>query len=128
MTIILRSIHPTNPDQLTRVVEAMRVLGSPTIRAVCIDGEHMTIEGTHRIEAATLLGIPIQLVQVPPDEIIDVGAMDICDNWSNPSPMPASEVAAGLWAACNGVYFVDDDGHVERHVEASYPRVPPIAV
>lgn len=123
---IIRSIHPINNCQLSNVIKSMRVAGSPTIRVVYFDGVYMTIEGTHRLEAARLLHIPVTLIELDHADLIDVAKMDIADNWEKPGVMTAVEVAAGLYAKCNGVYRLSDEGQVELISKAEWPAIPPI--
>jgi hypothetical protein len=64
-----------DPDRLASVVDDMKNLGSPTIRAVMIDGKPLAIEGSHRLAAAQTLVLPVKLVIVPGWECLQDDSM-----------------------------------------------------
>lgn len=123
----LITIHPTNNAQLANVVAQMEALGSPTIRAVACNGFYFAIEGTHRIEAARMLALPVFLELCDEHALIDVAELDIAVNWDNvPSyPIPAKAVVEVLQGECNGEYMLSGDGMVSLVRPAKYPPIPP---
>ena len=56
MNIILPHKH-FDADHLAAVIEAMRTLGAPTIKAVNCGEFYVALEGSHRIRAAQALGL-----------------------------------------------------------------------
>jgi hypothetical protein len=121
--VIIRTIHPTNNVQLARVVEEMKRLGAPTVQVLDCGDYFFAFEGTHRIEAARLLRLPVTLKIVAPEVVLDVKEMDIAVNFDSPREMSAHEAVAGLHGACNGYYEVKEGGIVELVKPASYPPV-----
>ena len=94
---------PRDAAHLATVRDDMRRLGRPRLRAVReprrkrIDG-HPTwrlLEGSHRAHVALRARIPVQLVEVGADEIVDV-------DWSDPGGDPLPPAAAGVVAASWG--------------------------
>lgn len=68
--------HKPEPVKLAHVVEQMRSLGMPTIRA-CWAGDHWeAIEGSHRLAAAAALNLPVTIVEVRYDDTIEAGSHD----------------------------------------------------
>ena len=66
--VIVNPLHWYHrPDHLARVVEQMRLMGPPTIRASWdeVGGLWHAHEGTHRLRAALVLGMAPTLVPVP---------------------------------------------------------------
>jgi hypothetical protein len=59
-------------DHLEKVIEEMKVLGTPSIKAVWSEayGFYCAIEGCHRIRAAKALGLVPEIVEV--DESDDI--------------------------------------------------------
>ena len=77
MTMALDAMHRVDIEHLAEVIEAMRTLGAPTIRAIDVGDRLLAIEGTHRLEAAARLGLTpiIEVVEaVPSDSDVDDGA------------------------------------------------------
>ena len=124
----LLTIHPTNNTQLAEVVQKMRVVGAPTIRVVDCADHYFAIEGTHRIEAARLMSIPVTLEVIRGSALLDVRGMDIEINWTDvpTKAIAAKEVVAQLRAECNGDYQIFSDGMVILVRAAKYPPVPPL--
>jgi hypothetical protein len=78
-----------NEDHLASVIEEMRTLGSPTIKAVWMETWQMwvALEGCHRLRAAEALGLMPQIEEMDySDEIIvmddgdQVSVSAICDD------------------------------------------------
>lgn len=69
MKVILAHTH-YNDEHLARVVEEMRTLGSPKIRAVWQEcwGAWVALEGCHRLRACEVLGIVPEII---PIELVD---------------------------------------------------------
>ncbi len=64
------ALNSTEPEKLAKVIEQMKELGSPTVRAVW-EGDHWkAIEGSHRIAAAEKLGLPVKIQEVSPEDVI----------------------------------------------------------
>src|SRR5688572_9977601 len=101
----------------------MKRLGAPTVRVLDCGDYVFAFEGTHRIEAARLLGLPVKLEIVAADVVLDLREMDIEVNFDSPSKMSAREAVAALHAACNGYYAVGEGGIVELLKPAKYPPV-----
>lgn len=77
MDAAIYTINPTDPDQLAAVMADMEALGAPTIRA-CWQGDHWcALEGSHRVAAARLLGLPVVILEMDEDD--DFGDHDIQD-------------------------------------------------
>lgn len=61
-----------NKDHLENVIADMRVMGSPVIRVISIDGRYLALEGSHRLEAAHILQIAPTFVEIAEgDAVID---------------------------------------------------------
>jgi hypothetical protein len=71
-------IHDTNKKRLALVAEQMKELGSPTIRAVDMNGFLVAIEGSHRLESAYLSQIPVNLVIIRADDEVSFSTLDVC--------------------------------------------------
>jgi hypothetical protein len=56
--------HKPDYDHLLLVCEEMKKLGSPVIHAVEFDGQLLAIEGSHRLCAAYLLNVPVEIVKI----------------------------------------------------------------
>lgn len=61
------TINPINTEHLEHVIEQMRSLGVPKIKAVWIEdmGLYVALEGTHRIAAAKALGLTPEIIDMP---------------------------------------------------------------
>ena len=57
MTTVYAKHPPYNDGHLGQVVDEMRVQGPPTIRVVRFQGELYATEGSHRLAAASYLGV-----------------------------------------------------------------------
>ena len=55
-----------DPDHLAAVIEEMKILGAPTIKAVWMEcyGHWAALEGCHRIRAAKALGLTPEIEEV----------------------------------------------------------------
>src|SRR4051812_40273511 len=105
----------------------MRRLGPPTVLAVECEDHYFALEGTHRIEAARLLRLPVILSIVAADQLLPLREMDIAESWENPpAELLASDCVAYLRAPCNGEYRINPDGTVQLVRAAKYPPVPPL--
>lgn len=74
------ALNSTDPAKLAEVVEKMKSLGPPAIRAAW-EGDHWkAIEGSHRIAAAQQLGYPVKIQEVNYNDIIsDHDLYDLSD-------------------------------------------------
>jgi hypothetical protein len=105
----------------------MRVIGAPTIRVVDCGDQYFAIEGTHRIEAARLLLLPVVLDVCQEHDLIAVKGLDIEVNWEDvpDGAITAKEVVGSLQAECNGEYMIDAEGKATIVRTAKYPPIPP---
>ena len=70
---------PASP-RLARLIEVandMRRLGSPTIRMYDSGKYFIAIEGSHRVAAAAILGVPVIVQRLEPDDVIDLDTVDL---------------------------------------------------
>lgn len=70
MTMIY-TINKPDADKLQAVIEEMRTLGSPKIRALWCGDHYRAIEGSHRVAAAAALGVAVEIVEVEMDDVIE---------------------------------------------------------
>ena len=93
MTIILMHNH-FDEKHLAEVIDEMRTLGAPVIRAVHIDGDlWVALEGCHRLRAAEKLGLVPELDEVEFSDTVtafDLG-LDFQENYT------VSELVDGYW-------------------------------
>lgn len=66
----MRTIHakhePYTNGHLGEVIEDMKLRGAPTIRVMNFNGELYATEGSHRLAAASILGlIPKVVIEIP---------------------------------------------------------------
>lgn len=63
------ALNPVDDDHLERVINYMRTMGAPVIRAVWVELYDMwaAIEGSHRLAAAQELGLTPEIIPVPAD-------------------------------------------------------------
>jgi len=85
----ITAINPTDADHLAEVIEEMRVLGAPVIRAVETCYGLVAIEGSHRLAAAAELGLSPEIIVIDEDDIVDGTTLN--------------DIAGDLYAAGNGV-------------------------
>lgn len=107
------TLHEYDADRVTQVMENMKTLGSPVIRAVNCGDHYQAIEGTHRLISAARLGLPIVIDEIDPDETIDADTLD----WGTWDDEPRGfEVAAEAsrlgWRTARAL-DIDGDGRVE---------------
>lgn len=84
-TVVLLHNH-FEQDQLNAVVEEMKVMGTPTIRAYDLGFDNLiqAIEGCHRLRACEVLGITPNIDLIDPSVLIsELDDLD-CD-WSDDS-------------------------------------------
>jgi hypothetical protein len=56
------AIHEAEPTKLARVKSEMARLGAPKIRVIAYgDNQYLALEGSHRLAAASELGMPVDL-------------------------------------------------------------------
>lgn len=58
------ALHEVDADKLEDVIAAMRELGAPTVRVIDAAGYLWAVEGTHRLEAASRLGLTPRIVRL----------------------------------------------------------------
>lgn len=62
------TMHDVDQEKLESVMVEMKRLGPPIIRA-CWQGDHYcALEGTHRVEAARILGMPVIIQAMDEDD------------------------------------------------------------
>lgn len=105
MTMIY-AIHGTDDDKLAGVVAEMETLGAPTIQVINCGDYYMALEGSHRLAAASQLGLEPELVIYEQDDLIDISAFDWFDacNWAS-SKYEAGEVAGEIFAPTQAVPY-----------------------
>jgi len=94
------AIHGTDPDKLAQVIDEMRSLGAPTIEVVDCGDYMQALEGSHRLAAASALGLMPAMIIHEQGETLDVTGYDWFDeaNWSG-QEYTAGEVAGELFSA-----------------------------
>ena len=108
----LYTIHPTDAKKLQEVIAQMSILGSPTIRAVECSDYLMALEGTHRIAAAAVLSLPINLVILEQYDIVQSDSLD----WQDLEPgesYTAGFLAGEAFNRTSGIYHLQNDYTVE---------------
>lgn len=78
MIIAINDIDATHAEE---VIESMRTLGAPVIRAVRAEcyGGWVAIEGSHRLYAAQQLGLTPEIEEIPYDEESTLATYGCCD-------------------------------------------------
>jgi hypothetical protein len=59
------ALHPTDPDKLEEITEKVKELGEPRIQVVHIGADIFALEGSHRLAAASKLGLKPILCSLP---------------------------------------------------------------
>ncbi len=108
----LYTIHAVDQNKLRGVIEDMRRLGSPTIRAVDCGDYLMALEGVHRIEAAAQLGVALDLDILGQDDLIEADSLDWQDLQAGQA-YTAGELAGEAYSPGCGIYRLNDDDTVE---------------
>ena len=74
------TINEIDDAHLASVIADMRRLGPPRIRA-CWQGDHYcALEGSHRVEAARRLGLPVLIVEMAEDALLCGHDLDDLDD------------------------------------------------
>lgn len=96
------AIHAPEPAKLEAVKAEMRSLGPPEIRVVEYRGGFIALEGSHRLAAASELGLKPRFVFIDPASLIDISGEDWFDahHWAE-TVYAAGEVAYELWSISN---------------------------
>ena len=107
-TIALLHDH-YDKQHLSDVIDQMRVLGAPTIKAIWMDCYDMwaALEGCHRIRAAKALGIDPIVVPVDYDEAAD---LDVTDRSLGLDLDNSGTTVGELVADCHRSTLIDFDG------------------
>ena len=71
------TIHPYEEDHLAEVMTEAERIGSVTVRAYVVGGTVFALEGVHRIEAASRLGLPLIVQPVSLDDPFDHDLQDV---------------------------------------------------
>lgn len=101
-TVKLTVPNPVEPDRYAAVLEAMRGIGSPNLRAVRVGPDAWCcIEGSHRVAAALELGLPIHIIEISPDTLItehDAGDVQPDGSWiEHEGPVTAGSLCEWKW-------------------------------
>lgn len=99
------AIHAPDADRLAVVIEEMRSLGAPTIKAVNCGDYYMALEGSHRLAAAKALGLAPIIEVLEQDDMIDITEFDWFEaaNWAE-TTYPAGEVAGEMFSVRSPSY------------------------
>ena len=105
MTMIY-AIHDTDQEKLEGIIEEMKSAGAPAIRVVDCGDYYMALEGSHRLAAASALGIEPDLTILDQDDVIDISEFDWFEsaNWDD-TEYPAGEVAGELYSVNSVPYM-----------------------
>jgi ABC-type glycerol-3-phosphate transport system substrate-binding protein len=103
------AIHAPVDAHLASVIEEMRVLGAPMIRAIDCGDYLMAIEGSHRLAAAAALELTPVFEIIAQDEEIDISGYDWFEaqNWDG-HIYQAGEVAGELFSPRDAVVYSFD--------------------
>lgn len=65
------TLHQIDPTHLEEVLNCMKNLGSPKIHAVWVDAINswVALEGTHRLHAAAILGLSVNIIDIEYSEL-----------------------------------------------------------
>lgn len=113
MTIV--TINQVNEDHMVKVMEYAKTVGSVTVN-VYDNGEMIyALEGSHRIEAANRLGLPLVLIPKEWDDEIATDCEDVGRDDNGYATVAAIYEYAYDNMACHdgGVYSEDDFVSVE---------------
>lgn len=85
-------LNPIDGEKLNAVIAEMKEMGAPTLRGIVTEDCTYIIEGSHRVKAASILGLTINIIDISADiedvdeEIQnDIDGLDIqdrCSYWS----------------------------------------------
>ena len=90
-------INETDADHLVEVAADMARLGAPTIRAYNAGDHLIAFEGSHRLRAAEMAGIAVNIVEMADDDMIDLDTLDYDDcGWFDERVVPVSALVARL--------------------------------
>jgi len=117
------TINKPGKEHLDEVIKEMRRLGSPTIRVVDCSDHYQAIEGSHRIEAARILRLPLNLEVLDQDDLVDADSLDL-DCLIAGEQYTAGEVAAECHHMGAGCYEIDENGMLDLVFEARMPYMP----
>lgn len=107
MTTALYAMHKTDEAKVLAVMDEMRNLGAPKIRVVDMGDHYQAIEGCHRIEAASRLGLELDLEILDAEEIVSADSLDLQDLRKDAT---AGEIAELVFDARQAVpYKLDQD-------------------
>lgn len=107
MTITIYAIHAPDAEKLKAIIAEMQVLGAPTIEVIDCGDYYQSLEGSHRLAAANVLGLTPTLIVHDQDEMLNVTKYDWYEgsNWATEFVYPAGEVAAELFSATQSVSY-----------------------
>ena len=65
------TLNAPRETHVQTVMADMKTMGPPTIRAIWTGDAYDAIEGSHRVEAAYQLGLPVRVIEVEADTVVD---------------------------------------------------------
>ena len=108
------AIHAPYEDRLPHVIAKMKELGAPTIEVVDCGDYYMALGGSHRLAAASALGLKPALVVHDQEDEIDITKFDWVDdagmrNAFTETNYLAGEIAGELFSPYSAVDYNFDD-------------------
>jgi hypothetical protein len=104
--ISVYAIHKPFADKLSEVIAQMQMLGTPTIKVVDCGDYFMALEGSHRLAAASILGLTPNFVVYEQDDNLDISGYDWFEpqNWEN-TVYAAGEIAGEIFSNRDAVTY-----------------------
>jgi hypothetical protein len=109
---MLYTIHGIDPAKVERIKAEMAILGAPVVRVVNCGDYLMALEATHRIAAATELGIAPVLCELEQDDLVESDSLDwpcLCTG----QRYTAGELAGEAFSPSCGAYRITDGGTLQ---------------
>ena len=74
------AINSASPAHLATVIEEMKKLGAPKIKAVWCGDHYRAVEGSHRLAACAALDLTPEIVEIEEDEEVEHDCDDLPSN------------------------------------------------